>query len=257
MELTPENSTDQSQVTHQQPINPQPTHPQLSNSIGDGERWGSLITGSTMVLMGLSQRSLRGALVALAGGTLAHHGIKGQKSFSESVTEVMDSERTIKVEKTVTINRSAEDLYDFWRKLENLPLFMKHIKSVTQITSTRSHWIANSPSGTSVEWDADIITEKPNQWIAWTSTEDSEIDNSGFVKFKSAPQGHGTELKIVMEYNLPGGVVGAAIAKVLGETPKPQIAEELQRFKMLMETGEIATTEGQSSGRNPDKNSIQ
>ncbi|HEY9643614.1 MAG TPA: SRPBCC family protein [Coleofasciculaceae cyanobacterium] len=222
---------------------------QQSDGIGDTERWSSLITGGAMVLMGLSQRSLRGALVALAGGTLAYHGAKGQKSLQETVTEATGLNKTIKVEKTVTINRSPEELYRFWRKLENLPIFMKHLKSITEITPTRSHWIANAPLGASVEWDAEIITEQENQWIAWTSVEESDIDNSGFVRFKPLSQGRGTEVKVVMEYNPPGGAVGAAIAKLFGEEPEQQIGGELRRFKMLMETGEIATTTGQPSGR--------
>ena len=104
-----------------------------------------------------------------------------------------------------------------------------------------------------MDCDADIITEQENQWFAWTSVEEADIDNSGFVRFKPAPQGRGTEVKVVMEYNPPGGVVGAAIAKLFGEEPEQQIGDELRRFKMLMEAGEIATTEGQPSGRSTDK----
>jgi uncharacterized membrane protein len=222
---------------------------QPSSNISDTERWSSLITGGALVLAGLSQRSLKGALVALAGGTLVYHGAKSQTSLSDKLTEATGLNKTIKVEKTVTIQRSPDELYRFWRQLENLPTFMKHLKSVTQITPTRSHWIANAPLGTAVEWDAEIITEQENQWIAWTSVEESEIDNSGFARFKPSPDDRGTEVKVVIEYNPPGGAIGAAIATLFGEEPEQQIGDELRRFKMLMETGEIATTEGQSSGR--------
>ncbi|MBE9167491.1 cyclase [Pleurocapsales cyanobacterium LEGE 06147] len=221
-----------------------------SGKLGDAERWGSLITGGALVLMGLRKRSLRGTLLALAGGGLAYHGATGQKSLKDTVSEAAGLEKNIQVEKTVTIfNRSPEELYQFWRNLENLPSFMKHLKSVRAIDKTRSHWIANAPLGENVEWDAEIIEDRENQLIAWASVEGADIENSGFVRFKPAPPGRGTEVKVVMEYNPPGGRLGAAIAKLFGEEPEQQIGDELRRFKMLMEAGEIATTEGQPSGR--------
>lgn len=155
----------------------------------------------------------------------------------------------MKVEKTVTIqNKSAEELYRFWHDFENLPTFMQHLKSVTVINKTRSHWVAKAPLGKSVEWDADIITDQENQLITWKSVAGADIDNSGFVQFKSAPTDRGTEVKVVMEYNLPGGGLTSAIAKLFGEDPEQQVGDDLRHFKMLMEAGEIATTEGQPTG---------
>ena len=157
--------------------------------------------------------------------------------------------KEMKVEKTVTIqNKSAEELYRFWHDFENLPTFMQHLKSVTVINETRSHWVAKAPLGTSVEWDADIITDQENQLITWKSVAGADIANSGFVQFKSAPANRGTEVKVVMEYSLPGGGLTSAIAKLLGEEPEQQVREDLRHFKMLMEAGEIATTEGQPTG---------
>jgi uncharacterized membrane protein len=226
------------------------SQPNQPENISDTERWGSLITGGALVLTGLSQRSLRGALLAIAGGTLAYHGAAGQKSLQNQVIEATGIDKGLRVEKTVTIqNKSPEELYRFWHDFENLPTFMKHLKSVTVINSTRSHWVASAPLGNSVEWDAEIITDQENQLITWTSVEGADVDNSGFVRFQPAPMGRGTEMKVVIEYNPPGGALTAAIAKVFGEEPEQQIGDDIRRFKMLMEAGEIATTEGQSSGR--------
>jgi uncharacterized membrane protein len=225
-----------------------------SGNLSDAEKWGSLITGGALVLMGLRDRSLRGALLALAGGGLAYHGATGQTSLKDKVTEATGLDKSIRVEKTVTINKTPDELYRYWHNFENLPTFMKHLKSVQVINETCSHWVANAPLGSSVEWDADIINDQENQLIAWASVEGADIDNSGFVRFTPGPQGRGTEVKIVMEYNPPGGAVAAAIAKLFGEEPEQQIGDELRRFKMLMEAGEIATTEGQPSGRQKDKN---
>jgi uncharacterized membrane protein len=218
--------------------------------ISDTERWGSLITGGAMVLAGLSQRSLRGALMAVAGGTLAYHGATSDKSIQEKVTEATGLDKGLRVEKTVTIqNKSIEELYQYWHNFENLPTFMKHLKSVTVLNETRSHWIANAPLGNSVEWDADIITDTPNRLISWASVPGANVENSGFVRFTPAPPGRGVEVKVVLEYSVPGGALTAAIASVFGEHPEQQIGDDLRRFKMLMETGELAISEGQSSGR--------
>lgn len=156
--------------------------------------------------------------------------------------------QSIKVEKTVTINKPAAELYHFWRDFENLPRFMKHLKDVKVQDNKRSHWITSAPLGATVEWDATITEDRENELIAWASVEGADVDNSGFIRFQPAPQDSGTEVKVVTQYNPPAGAIGAAIAKLFGEEPKQQIGDDLRRFKMLMETGEIAATEGQSKG---------
>jgi uncharacterized membrane protein len=215
---------------------------------GDIERWASLIGGGALVLMGLRQASLRGVLTALAGGGLIYQGAT-KHSTIEQVQEAIGLNKPIKVEKTVTINKPAEELYRYWHNFENLPTFMKHLKSVKVYNEKRSHWIANTPLGNSVQWDADILEDRENEFISWASVEGAEIENSGFVRFTKAPGNRGTEVKVVLEYNPPGGTLAAISAKLFGEEPEQQIGDELRRFKMLMETGEIATTEGQPAGR--------
>ncbi|MEH2360535.1 SRPBCC family protein [Nostoc sp.] len=222
----------------------------LTTSQGEAsevERWASLIGGGAMVLMGLRQGSLRGVLTALAGGSLLYQGATKQSTIQQA-QEAIGINQPIKVEKTVTINKSAEELYRFWHNFENLPTFMKHLKSVKVYNEKRSHWIANAPLGNSVEWDAEILEDRENEFISWASVEGADVDNSGFVRFKKAPDDRGTEVKIVLEYNPPGGALGATVAKLFGEEPEQQIGDELRRFKMLMEAGEIATTEGQPRG---------
>ncbi|MEH1793736.1 SRPBCC family protein [Nostoc sp.] len=163
----------------------------------------------------------------------------------------------IKVEKTVTINKPAEELYRFWHNFENLPSFTKHIKDVKVYNdkqessghATRTHWITSAPLGKSVEWDANIVEDRENELISWTSVEGADIANSGSVHFTPTLNDRGTEVKVVTEYNPPGGAIGDAIAKLFGESPEQQLGDDLQRFKMLMETGEIATTEGQPKGK--------
>ncbi|MBD2255035.1 SRPBCC family protein [Nostoc parmelioides] len=214
----------------------------------DTERWASLIGGGALVLLGLRQASLRGVLTALAGGGLIYQGATKQSTIQQA-QEAIGINKPIKVEKTVTINKPADELYRYWHNFENLPTFMKHLKSVKVYNEKRSHWIANAPLGNSVEWNADILEDRENEFISWASAEGADVENSGFVRFQKAPGDRGTEVKVVLEYNPPGGALAAVVAKLFGEEPEQQIGDELRRFKMLMEAGEIATTEGQPSGR--------
>ncbi|HYE02535.1 MAG TPA: SRPBCC family protein, partial [Phycisphaerales bacterium] len=155
----------------------------------------------------------------------------------------------IHVEKAVTINRPAEELYRFWRQLENLPRVMGHLERVEVIDNTRSHWVAKAPAGFEVEWDAEIINDEPGALIAWKAVEGSQVPNAGSVRFLPAPPGRGTEVKVTLEYLPPAGRLGAAIAKLFGEEPSQQVRDDLARFKQLMESGEIASVEGQPAGR--------
>jgi uncharacterized membrane protein len=210
---------------------------------GETERWASLIGGGALVLMGLKQGSLRGALTAIAGGGLLYQGVTNQSTI-EKAKEAIGLGQAIKVEKTVTIDRPAEELYSFWHNFENLPTFMKHLQSVTVLDEKRSRWVASSPLQ-NVEWEAEIIKDEPNHLIAWASVGDAAIENSGFIRFQPATGNRGTEVKVVLEYAPPGGGLTNALAKLFGESPEQQIGDDLRRFKQLMEAGEIATTEGQ------------
>ncbi|RCJ26630.1 cyclase [Nostoc sp. ATCC 43529] len=155
----------------------------------------------------------------------------------------------VKVEKTVTINKPAEELYRFWRNFQNLPRFIKHLKEVKVYDEKKTHWIAEGLLDRTLEWDAVIVEDRENEVIAWASVQSAEVQNSGVVQFKPAPGNRGTEVKVVREFNPPGGVIGNVLAKLFGEDPKHNLTEDLRHFKMLMEAGEIATTEGQPRGK--------
>lgn len=216
--------------------------PPVNQQASDLERWASIVGGGALVLSGLHERSLRGILLAAAGGGLLYQGMQNNSTMKK-LEEAVGLDQAIRVEKTVTINRSATDLYQFWRKLENLPQFMRHLQSVSEQDERHSHWVANAPMNQSVEWDAVIVQDQPDHLIAWASVEGADVENSGFVRFQPAPANRGTEVKVAMEYNPPGGALTAAIAKLFGEEPEQQIGDALSRFKQIMETGEIATAE--------------
>lgn len=157
--------------------------------------------------------------------------------------------RPIRVEKVIAIDRPANELYSYWRNFENLPRFMRHLESVRQTGQNRSHWRAKGPAGTSVEWEAEIVDDQPNELISWRSLPGADIDNSGSVRFERAPGGRGTFVRVKMQYDPPGGLFGATIAKLMGEEPSVQVQRDLYRFKQVMETGQVVTTEGQPAAR--------
>ena len=150
----------------------------------------------------------------------------------------------MKVKKTVTVNSSPEELYNFWRNFENLPRFMQHLESVHVTGDGRSHWKAKGPLGMAVEWDAEITEDVPGERIALRALEGAKVDNSGTVRFVKAPGDQGTEVHVEMSYEIPGGSVGALVAKLFGEEPAMQIKDDLRRFKQIVETGEIARSDG-------------
>jgi uncharacterized membrane protein len=148
------------------------------------------------------------------------------------------------VKKSIIINKTPEELYQFWRNFENLPVFMKHLESVRITGEGRSHWVAKAPAGESVEWDAEVIEDRPNELIAWRSLEGADVDNSGSVRFERAPGNRGTIVKVDIEYNPPGGVIGKAVAKLFGEEPGQQVYDDLRCFKQVMEVGEVIVSDG-------------
>ena len=154
----------------------------------------------------------------------------------------------IRVEKAITVNRLPEELYRFWHDFHNLPRFMAHLKSVQATWEKRSHWVVTAPAGMTVEWDAEIINDQPNERIAWRSLEGADVENAGNVQFEPTHGGRGTEVRVTLDYSPPGGMIGAAITKLFGESPDQKIQEDLRRFKRIMETGETPTTEGQPRG---------
>lgn len=195
-----------------------------------------------------SKRANKGrAIVA----TAAVAGIAALDVYSSQKLSGMNGADTkkLKVRKSITIERSPEELYEFWRHFERLPAIMGHLESVEQTGSNRWRWTAHAPAGRTVSWEAEIIDEVPNKLISWHSLPGATVENAGTVRFDRATGNRGTVVTVELDYSPPAGVIGAAVAKMFHEAPDQQIAVDLRRFKQLMETGEITRTEGQPAGR--------
>jgi uncharacterized membrane protein len=211
-----------------------------------GDAMDLALLGAASRLKRSNRSKIAMAVAAVAGVTVLD--VLCSRRLSRRAGATTDS-GTVRVAYAVTINRSPEELYRFWRDFQNLPRFMKHLKSVQALVDKRSHWVAKGPAGTKVEWDAEIVEDRSNEFIAWRSLEGADVDNVGSVQFERAPGGRGTVVRVNMWYRPPAGVVGATLAKLFGEDPEWQIKDDLRRFKQIMEIGEIITTEGQPAGR--------
>ena len=230
-------------------------------NVADVERWASAVGGALLTAYGIKQlkeRTPTGAAIAAAGSALMYRGATGYCPMyaATGISTAGDQGRTrlsgprgVNVEEVVTIYGSAAELYVFWRNLELLPRFMKHLVSVTQVDSCRSHWVAKAPAGRRIEWDAEVINEIPGELIAWRTLPGSQLVSAGSVMFKRASGGRGTEVRVRLQYDPPAGKVGATVAWLLGHEPSQAIREDLRRFKQLMEAGEVPTIEGQPRGK--------
>lgn len=143
------------------------------------------------------------------------------------------------VTRSITVNRPRQEIFQFWRHFENLPLFMEHLAQVEVNGDKRSHWVARAPAGADVEWDAEITDEFPNEFISWRSLAGSDVENTGSVRFRDAPADRGTEIEVDLLYEPPAGRIGAGIARLFGEEPGQQVRDDLRRLKQVLETGEV------------------
>jgi len=219
-------------------------------NVGDEEQVISLIAGSALFGYGLVKGTIGGLGLAVVGGMLAHRGLTGRgqlySALGINTTRQHSPQASIpagqgpKVEESITVNRSPEDLFAFWRQFENLPQVMSNLQSVERIEPNRYRWTATGPLGSVVSWDAEVITERPNELIGWRSLEGSQVDTAGSVHFVRAQGGQGTEVRVTLKYNPPGGKAGAAVAWLTGSSASQQIRADLQRFKEKMESGQMA-----------------
>ena len=212
-----------------------------SRVAGDAVDLGVL--GTAMARDDADRRRIAAATAAVVGVTILDI-LTAQRLSRTSGARELPAYRGVRVEEAVTINKPIEEVYRFWRNFENFPRFMRHLESVRVIDERRSRWRAKGPAGYSVQWDAEMVRDVDDEWIAWRSLPGSDVENHGSVRFRRAPGARGTELRVQLEYHPPAGALGRGIVWLFGEEPDQQIREDLHRFKQLMETGEIALSEG-------------
>lgn len=192
--------------------------------------------GDGMFSEGINKNQVLTALGVVAGGALLYKGAKALAGSGKSTSH--DKKAIIDIKTSVTVKRPKEELYAYWRNLENLPNFMSHIEDVRELSNKKSEWTAEVPGGLgTVEWEAEIIWEQKNHSIAWKSLPDSEIENSGEVRFQDAGNGKSTIVESRISYRPPAGQVGGLAAKLLNPAFKKVVENDLKEFKKVMEKG--------------------
>jgi uncharacterized membrane protein len=215
-------------------------------NVGRTERWVSAAAGVALLAYGLGRRRFRAVLLP-AGIGLLGRAITGRCEINRALgrNSARDEGRVSpvaslkrgegrKIEQAVVIHRPRGELFRFWRQFDNLPRFMDNLESVTILDSRRTHWVAKGPVGTRVEWDAEIHNEIEGELIAWRSLPGADVDQAGSVHFSPTADGQ-TEVRVVMRYAAPGRKAGDAVGHILGDNPERQIADDLRRFKQVME----------------------
>jgi uncharacterized membrane protein len=221
--------------------------PPMRTNVSASERWLSAIAGGALLTFGFNGRgpsvcsALTGAYLltrAATGNCMGYQLLGISTSDSTADNTSVAARHGTRVEHEFTIRRPVSQVYRFWRNLENLPSFMKHLESVRE-EGERSHWVARGPLGMRCEWDAVIISDEPNRVISWQSLDEADVDTAGSVHFRGMQSGRETLVRIQLKYDPPGGQLGTAIARLLGEDPQQQIVEDMNRLKQMMESGSV------------------
>lgn len=195
------------------------------------------LLGSAMSGTSNDRTRLGAATLAVAGVTAVD--VVAAARLSRAALSPGSEDRGIEVVKAITIARTPSELYRYWRQLENLPRFMQHLEAIEPRGETRSLWKVKGPAGRTVEWEAEIVEDRPGQCIAWRSLPGADVANAGRVEFVAAPGAQGTEVRVHLSYEPPAGVVGRGIAALFGKDPALQVASDLRRLKQVIETGEV------------------
>jgi uncharacterized membrane protein len=198
--------------------------------------------GSVFASKDVNKARLLTATTAVIGVT-ALDVICGQQLSRTTQGNGHAPDRGTRVRNSITINRSPEEVYGFWRNFTNLPSFMDHLESVQITGDKRSHWKAKGPAGKTIEWDAEITDDRPNSLISWRSLEGSDFDHTGSVRFERGPGGRGTRVRVEMNYSSKPAAMATWLGKFAGAGPAQQIEHDLRAFKQVMETGEIVKSD--------------
>jgi uncharacterized membrane protein len=224
----------------------------LDQNVGQVERIVSAALGSWMVISAFgSDRNVLGRSTRLSlGGYLLYRGISGNCPMYTALGMTGQASKAIELRTSMMVNKPKDEVYRFWRKLENLPRFMEHLKTVKEMDNRRSHWEAKVPGNIgTIEWDAEITDEKPGELIAWQSVENATVYNSGHVSFRESAGGRGTEVLVRIIYEPPAGNAGTAVAKLFNPVFEKMVKADIMRFKEIIESGETATSAAQPARR--------
>ena len=210
------------------------------------KRGASGVIGLALLVHGLRRRSARGIAMALAGGWLLSRALpKRYRSRSEGDS----GGDTEAVSRSITIGKSADDLYEAWRDPTVFSEVMGHFAEVTPSTEDRFHWTVKGPLGRMVTWETRVVESDPAEIVRWETPAKAMLSNAGEVRFREATGDRGTDVTLTLRFDPPGGPLGDAALRRLDLIPRELAGVALSRFKSLVESGSIPTPQGNPSGR--------
>jgi uncharacterized membrane protein len=215
-------------------------------NVSTTERVLSIFGGAFLSTYALRNPTIPGIILGAVGVVLVKRGLSGYSTINELLNRegASDELHPIEIRQTINVNKPREEVYKYWRKLENLPNFMKHLQSVTQLDDRRSHWVATTPVGfMKLKWDAEIVQDQENELISWRSVPQSDVDNSGEVRFTDSVDGKGTDIELTLKYIAPAGNAGETVAKLFNPAFRKLIKTDLRRYKQSLETNGAADPE--------------
>lgn len=243
-------------------------------NVGRWERIASVVAGGTLLVRGLRRGSVGGAVTALAGGALCYRGVTGSsrlyRALGIDTTDLGARERAERatvgerpgvhegpsvegepaVERTVTVGAEPEDLAAYWHDPDRLTRIVGRFADVSGVDGDDRHrWRVEAPLGRTLEWETELVAERPGECLRWESREGAPLPHDWTVSFEPAPGDRGTHVSLRIRFDPPGGPLGAAALSRLGFGLEPLAGRALGRFKSLVETGEIPTTEATPSAR--------
>jgi uncharacterized membrane protein len=215
----------------------------LRENVGRRERGASTVAGGFMVLDGIRRRGVSGLLEGAIGASLLYRGSSGFCWLYNALNidtsqqrEALEQHPSVRVQRTITIDRDPQTVYAMWKRFENLPRFLEHVENISPLDGRRFRWLVRAPSGRRIEWNAEIVEDVPGHHLAWRSEEGAPLRHSGAVGFLSLDGGRATELKVSLQYEPSGGgALREVVSRLLGEDPRRQIRQDLERFKRLVE----------------------
>lgn len=214
-------------------------------NMANWDRALSLGVGAALIAIAWKRRRLTGSVMTAGLGFLARgatgscpaYSAAGIRTRSDDSRHVLSGSGGVRVRETVTIRANADELFDVWDSVDNLPVFMSDVERVERLSSRRTRWTVKGPGGVHFTWDAEIINRIEGRLIAWRSLPDADVVSAGSVRFKPLRRG-GTEVTVHMQYDPPLGKAGALAAWMMGRDPAATLREDLRRLKQLMEAGE-------------------
>ncbi|MFC7524293.1 SRPBCC family protein [Parapedobacter sp. GCM10030251] len=225
----------------------------IVKNVGATERIVSVALGAYLLAKGLRRLNYRSVPTLMFSGYLFMRGGLGYCPISKRLGKKDVQTPAINIKAVMTVAKPREFLYNYWRRLSNLPAFMHHLQEVKELNERQSHWVAEVPGiGGKIEWDAEIVKDEPNERIGWQSINGALIRNAGKVEFFDAPRQE-TEVRIIFSYHPPAGGIGTAAARLFHPIVKGIIENEAYNFKRVIEAGEIPTINGQPSGKRTGK----